>query len=229
MSPQAKENLGDTKVKIFLGTWCGDSKTWVPQVYQYLLDQGMPAQNVEFIGLHNSDEYYKQGPENEEVDHKIHRVPSFLFYKDDKEFARIVESPLTAVDIDVAQIMSGHPSSPRYRAANYCMDFLQENALGKFDKEILTIFKYCRREVTRSSELNTLVYVLKAKKKYKEALKVASLNRMIFPHDPNTHDTEAEMHACVAGACYEKVLKISPENEHAATQLSLLQALIHQE
>lgn len=49
----------------------------------------------------------------------IHRIPTFIFKKDNNEIARIVEYLRNDLQTDVAQIALGVPSNPNYEAANY--------------------------------------------------------------------------------------------------------------
>ncbi len=224
---QDREVLSELRLKVFIGTWCGDSKKWVPQILDYLKSQGMSEDQWEIIALHNSDSLYKQGPQQEEQAYMVHRVPTFIFEEEESEIGRIVESPITSVDIDIAQIVKGIPTKPRYSAANHCMKFFSKNPVWKFDKEFENLYRTCYEEVRKSNELNTLAYVYKARGEYDKALKVANLNSFLFRHEPKVHDTLAEMHACVAGQCYEKVLKINPEDKHASRQLERIETVIH--
>lgn len=72
-------NLKNTEVTIFLGTWCGDSKLWVPRFIKLWDELGLDRHQLQFVALHNSSEVYKQGPAGEEKGLNIHRVPTFIF------------------------------------------------------------------------------------------------------------------------------------------------------
>ncbi|MBX2870497.1 MAG: hypothetical protein KTR30_00300, partial [Saprospiraceae bacterium] len=104
-----RTRLQDMEVTIFLGTWCGDSKLWVPRFVKLWDELGLDRNQLHFVALHNKSAVYKQGPEGEEKDLNIHRVPTFIFKQNDQEIARIVESPLNALEADLAQISLGFP------------------------------------------------------------------------------------------------------------------------
>ena len=114
-----KSKLKNTSVDIYLGTWCGDSKKWVPQFVKLWDELGLKRSQLRFIGLYNDDERYKTSPGGEEKGQQIHRVPAFIFKSENIEYARIVESPKNDLITDVAQIALGYPSLPNYEGANY--------------------------------------------------------------------------------------------------------------
>ena len=73
------EKLKKTQVDIYIVTWCGDSKTWLPRFMKLCSELGLEEDQINLIALYNGDEKYKQGPNSEEVGKKIHRVPTFIF------------------------------------------------------------------------------------------------------------------------------------------------------
>ena len=116
--------LKDIKVDVYMGTWCGDSKEWVPSFLKIWDQLGLDRKKLIFTALYDIDERYKQGPNGEEKGKQIHRVPNFIFKRDGKEIARIVETPQNDLLTDIGQIALGLPSKPNYRAANYLMNLL---------------------------------------------------------------------------------------------------------
>lgn len=84
-------------VQIFFGSWCGDSKREVPWMLKILNESGFEKYSL--IGLGNSFQNYKQSPFGEEIGKNIHRVPTFIFYKDSTEVNRTVESPKASLRI----------------------------------------------------------------------------------------------------------------------------------
>ena len=85
--------LKDIEVDIYLGTWCGDSKKWVPSFVKVWDQLGLDRENLNFTALYDTDEHYKQGPNGEEKGKRIHLVPTFIFKRGGEEIARIVEEP----------------------------------------------------------------------------------------------------------------------------------------
>ena len=69
---------------------------------------------LEVIAVDRKPEAYKASPTGEEKGLNIHRVPTFIFYKDNKEIGRIVEYPKQDFERDILTIISGEKYSPQY-------------------------------------------------------------------------------------------------------------------
>jgi len=94
--------IKDLKMTIVLGTWCGDSKLQVPHFFKILDALSFPAKNVNIIAVNGLKK-----AENGLLDSlNIQRVPTFIFYKDNKEKGRIIESPQTSLEQDLLTILS---------------------------------------------------------------------------------------------------------------------------
>lgn len=223
-----RTNLQDTEVTIFLGTWCGDSKLWVPRFIKLWDELGLDRNQLHFVALHNKSAVYKQGLDGEEKGLNIHRVPTFIFEQNDQEIARIVESPLNSMEADLAQISLGFPSTPRYRGANYLSTLYAEVPLDSLTQHFRPALRKIYREVHTSSELNTFGYVLKAAGREREALFAFQLNAWLFKHHPNVHDSLGEMYFDLkdykqARNSYEQVLKLEADNENAREMLGKIE------
>ena len=109
-----KKSLKKHEVKLFLGTWCGDSKREVPRILKILTEGGFPTEQLEIVALDRRKEHYKKSPTGEEKGWDIIKVPTLLFLKDGKEVNRIVESPVESLEEDMAQILLGKPYIPNY-------------------------------------------------------------------------------------------------------------------
>ena len=223
-----RTNLQDTEVTIFLGTWCGDSKLWVPRFIKLWDELGLDRNQLHFVALHNKSNVYKQGPEGEEKGMNIHRVPTIVFEQNDQEIARIVESPLNSMEADLAQISLGFPSTPRYRGANYLSTLYAQVPLDSLTQHFRPALRKIYREVHTSSELNTFGYVLKAAGRDQEALFAFQLNAWLFKHHPNVHDSLGEMYFDLknyqqARNSYEQVLKLEAGNENAQEMLGKIE------
>ena len=99
-----KPFIGKTHIKIVLGTWCGDSKVYVPQFFKILDGLSFPAKSVEIIAV---DGYKKA--ENGIIDSlNILQVPTFIVYnKENKEIGRIIEHPKATLEADLFGILKG--------------------------------------------------------------------------------------------------------------------------
>ncbi|SHG43633.1 thioredoxin family protein [Flagellimonas flava] len=113
-----KEGLNDHYIKLFLGTWCGDSKREVPRFLKILKAANFPMENIEIVALDRRKGKVKTSPTKEEKGLNIIRVPTMLFYKNGVESNRIVESPITSLEEDIAEIVHGKPYTPNYTTIN---------------------------------------------------------------------------------------------------------------
>lgn len=225
------KNLQDKQVDIYLGTWCGDSQEWVPQFLKLWDELGLSRGQLKFTALHGSGDQYKQGPNGEEKGLNIHRVPTFIFKDDGKEYARIVESPSTDLLTDVAQIALGYPSSPNYAAANYFLQVFDSMSMDEIYKDINNIYRDAYYKVGRYVELNTLGHVLAAADKKKEAIFVFRLNTYYFPNVAATHKNYGELLVEMeeypeAIKEYEKAVALNPKDENASAELARIKLLI---
>ncbi|MCU0407927.1 MAG: thioredoxin family protein [Bacteroidales bacterium] len=96
----AKENLS---VKIVLGTWCPDSRREVPHFMRVMDLWNFPPDKIVFIGVDN----FKNGPVGEFPSLNIERVPTFIVYENNIEKGRIIENPMTSLEQDMVNILTG--------------------------------------------------------------------------------------------------------------------------
>jgi len=90
-------------IKIVMGTWCPDSRREVPRFMRVLDTWKFPAGKVTFIGVDNG----KLSPIGEYDKLEIHRVPTFIIYKNNIEAGRIIENPVTSLEQDMVNILRG--------------------------------------------------------------------------------------------------------------------------
>lgn len=222
-----KKNLKNTEVEIYIGTWCGDSKNWVPKFVELWKELGLKTDQLQFIALYNGDEHYKQGPNGEEKGKNIHRVPTFIFKEDGKEIARIVEHPQNDLETDVAQIALGVPSLPSYKGANYLMKTIDEIGVDSVNRNLKEVVNKVYRLQSRSGELNTLGYVYLRASEIDKALITFYMNTLCYRYNPNVYDSyaealEAKGNKEAAIDYYQKVLAIDPKSEHALERIERL-------
>ncbi len=215
-----KDSLNDYTIKVFFGSWCGDSKRELPKFYKVLEAANFPESQLEVIALDRTKEAYKQGPNGEEKGMQIHRVPTFIFYKDGKEVNRIVEYPQASLERDMLNITSGKRYSPNYVAANYLQYLFAEKSLDSLKTEQDKLFPRLAEFVDGSKELNTLGYVYLRAKQMDKALFVFDLNTKIFPYKYNVYDSLGEAYLeeenyNEALKNYNKVLELKPDDENA--------------
>lgn len=226
------EELKDLEVDIYLGTWCGDSKNWVPKFVKAWDQMGLDRKDLNFTALYgyvDGQSLYKQGPNGEEKGKNIHRVPTFIFKKNGQEIARIVETPVNDLTTDIAQIALGYPSQPNYRAATYLLDLFDkeemDNIRAEQNKHYYEVYELINQN---SYELNTLGHVLLESGRIEEALMTFYFNSLYFRYQPRILNSYAE--ALMANGQnqeaylqYEKVLLIDRSNEDAKEGIKKLQ------
>ncbi|WP_293789068.1 thioredoxin family protein [uncultured Pedobacter sp.] len=98
---ELKKLVRNEKIKIVLGTWCGDSKANVPNFLKILDALHFKEKNVEIIAV-DGNKKAENGLLNG-LDIKM--VPTFIvFDKKDKELGRIIEGPKTTLEGDLLEI-----------------------------------------------------------------------------------------------------------------------------
>jgi thiol-disulfide isomerase/thioredoxin len=215
-----KDSLNQYTIKVFLGTWCGDSKKEVPQFYSILDATNFPESQLEVIAVDNTEEAYKQAPNREEKGLNIHRVPTFIFYKNGKEVNRIVEHPNETLERDMLKIVTDNKYSPNYIAANYLNNLLQKKTLDSLNLEESNLVPRLAEFVKGSRELNTYGYSLLRSNQMDKALYVFDLNTKIFPYKYNVYDSLGEAYyksenQSEALKNYYKVLSLKPDDKNA--------------
>ncbi len=98
-----KPFLKDVSIKVFMGTWCGDSQREIPNFYKILEETNFKQKKLELITVN------KQKKANDlEKGYNILRVPTFIFYKSGKEIGRFVEHTINGASLehDMLQIVA---------------------------------------------------------------------------------------------------------------------------
>ncbi|MEN8812030.1 MAG: hypothetical protein ABF256_02985 [Candidatus Arcticimaribacter sp.] len=226
--PKWVEKLDDTTVEIYMGTWCGDSKKWVPRFLKLWDAYGLDRSKLQFTALYDTDEKYKQGPNGEEKGKKIHRVPTFIFKRDGTEYARIVESPRNDLKTDLQQIALGVSSEPNYRGASYLIDVLEKMTPEEIYKDVNRYFSKCYDLVCKSRELNTLVFVFLRAGEIEKAFLTFNFNRHYFKNEAYVHASMAEAFQInndkeKAINNYKKALELDPENKKIKEKIAVLE------
>ena len=219
-----KDTLNQYDIKLFLGTWCGDSRREVPKFYKVLHAAKFPEKQLQVIAVNRTEDAYKQSPNHEEQGLNIHRVPTFIFYKNGKEINRIVESPVETLERDIHKIIIDKKYTPNYVAANYMNYLLSSKSIDilKLDETILV--SRLAEFVKGSRELNTYGYSLLRSNQFKKALYLFDLNTKIFPYNHNVYDSLGEAYLKSqnyneALKNYYKVLSLKPDDKNATEMI----------
>lgn len=97
-----KTKIYTYKIKVVMATWCSDSQMQVPQFYKILDQLDYNTNTIEIICLDR--EKSVEGIDISSLN--IERVPTFIFYKDDVEQGRIIETPKASLEKDALMILN---------------------------------------------------------------------------------------------------------------------------
>ena len=95
------DKLKDLKITIVFGTWCGDSRREVPRFFKILDKLSFDKKNLTMICVDRN----KTTPAGEVEKLDIKFVPTLIFYKNDLEIGRIIETPKETLEKDLVSIM----------------------------------------------------------------------------------------------------------------------------
>lgn len=95
--------IDDYTIKVFMGTWCPDSRREVPKLFKLL---NITEYNLDNLSVYAMDRR-KTTEENFEEGLNIHHVPTIIFFDEDgEETNRFVEFPNESFEEDILQIVS---------------------------------------------------------------------------------------------------------------------------
>jgi len=224
-----KQLLPEYTITAFMGTWCGDSKKEIPRFYKAIEAAEFPIERLTLVAVDRARAAYKQSPGGEEEGLNIHRVPTFIFYKDGKEVNRIVEHPVNTFEDDMLQLLTSD-YTPNYHAVTIVNDALQSMGLKKFKKKSKKLLPKIKPLAKNMYELNTYSSVLFFSGKQAEGIAVARLNTKLFPEEADAYGRLANKlfqmnKKTEAKENYEKALILDPENKGAIKALKKINTI----
>ncbi len=98
--------MNDLDILVFLGTWCSDSQVQIPQFYKILDYLDFDQSKLTVVALERSPDGTLESPRHEEADFMITNVPTWIFFRNQKEIGRIVEYPETTLEKDMVRILT---------------------------------------------------------------------------------------------------------------------------
>lgn len=225
-----KDSLSNYTIKMFLGTWCGDSKKEVPRFYKVLDKVQFPEIQLEVIAVDRTPEAYKKSPTGEEKGLNIHKIPTMIFYKDGKEVNRIVEHPKETFELDIYNIVVQKNYTSNYMATNYLNRLFKLYNINTISEMETELIPKLTELLKGSRELNSLGYIKLRNKKYEEALFIFKMNIKLFPDKPNVYDSLGEAYFesknyIDALKNYYKVLSLVPHDKHAKKMVAEIEIL----
>jgi thiol-disulfide isomerase/thioredoxin len=93
--------LNDYTITIVMGTWCSDSRREVPRFYKILDRLNYDQKKLTLICVNHE----KKNPNGDIENLAIKFVPTIIFYKNNDELGRIVETPQETLEKDVLKIV----------------------------------------------------------------------------------------------------------------------------
>jgi thiol-disulfide isomerase/thioredoxin len=222
-----KTGLSKYSMKIFFGSWCGDSKRELPKMIKVLDQLSFNKNDVVLIGVDDSVKTYKQSPQREEAGLNIYRVPTFIIYKGEKEIGRIIESPAETMERDLLKIFSKEEYAPNYHSYSIINQWLKDGILKDENINARGLAFQLKPVVLSESELNSCGYVLMAQASLAEAIAVFRININLFPQSANCFDSLGEVYATAgfkdkAIQAYEVAAQLDPKNESISEKLKEL-------
>jgi len=93
---------------VYFGSWCGDSRREVPRLVK-ILDRAVPADlRVRFYGVDRA----KKEPARLVKRARIEKVPTIILSVGKQEIGRIVETPQSSLEHDLALLFECIPEEP---------------------------------------------------------------------------------------------------------------------
>ncbi len=98
---KVSDNLTNTDIFIVMGTWCSDSRRELPRFYKIIDEIGFPESNITLIAV----DTHKKSNDTKLNEIKFTRIPTFIFYRNNIEIGRIVESTNKSLEKDMLDII----------------------------------------------------------------------------------------------------------------------------
>lgn len=224
---QLKPFAKDLSFKIYAATWCGDTRRELPRFVKVLAQLGVRPSSYELYMVDNHAETYKQAPENTIYGESIFRVATFIIEKDGKEIGRIIESPVESLEKDLLNIVLEKSYEPTYHLVPRLQNLVSQEGSFYVIESVEKIADEVQDYKTTTGEINAFGYVLLGQQKNELAIAVLKINTLLFPDKSSVYDSLGEAFMInknikQAIECFEKVVKLEPENSYAKEMLEKL-------
>ena len=225
------KNLQEIGVRIFFGTWCGDTKRELPRIMKVMDAIGIKEEKIKLFAVSNEDTFYKQSKLREEKGFYIFRVGTFIVERNEVEINRITEYPKLSMEQDLVDIINGQNYVPQYPVYVKIKEWLLNGTLKSGNVSAYNLEPQVKNLVTKSGELNGCGYVLMANKQFEEALKIFQINTLLYPESSNVWHSLAECaykmgNKELSEKCLERGLKVQGASELVREYLDLHKKVI---
>ena len=184
------KELDDLQVTVFMGTWCSDSKMQVPRLYKFLDQAGFDESQLSVHAVDIKPEAFRRTPNGlAEQGMNIYRVPTIIVHRNDEELGRIVEAPLTTLELDFMNIIKEETGvKTRYPLEGLVNHYLEKYGLAGFEDQIEAIATELKSKGIKEDELNHYIaYNLIYSRRYREAELVTRVMLTLFPEAGHLH------------------------------------------
>ena len=217
------------KITLFMGTWCGDSKQEVPRLYKVLDACNFPMEQLTVVAVSRKAGMYKQSPQHEEAGLNIHRVPTVIFYKNEKEVNRIVEHPIDTFEEDIQNIITVNDYKSNYQVVTTVDHILSKKGIKGLKRKQKKLLKQFEGKVPNMFGLNTYGHILFGTDRINDAIEVFTLNTQLFPNQPRTFMSLANTlgisgNKTEAIKVLEDAIKKHPDNEDLKENLKVVKS-----
>jgi tetratricopeptide (TPR) repeat protein len=236
-----KTNISHLRFKIFLGTWCGDSKREFPRLAKLLHELNVSENAIEIIAVNSADSLYKRSPTGEEKNADIFRVPTVLIFEQQstqkhhssttewQELARVVEYPQESWERDLMKIARREVYRSSYSSYPVIRQWLREGILTDTNTSVSGLASQLRHIVSSEGELNACAFVLLSRGQIQEAVTLYRVNASIFPQSSPVLESLAEGYEKLgkpesAIRALERALELDAKNTSALALLVKLKA-----
>ncbi|HSE98873.1 MAG TPA: thioredoxin family protein [Blastocatellia bacterium] len=136
-----KKNTVDAQITVALGTWCSDSRNYVPKLMKVLQAAGNKNLKVKIVGI---DSQFHT-PVATIQQRRLINVPTVIVERDGREIGRIVETPASeTMEEDLVAILNGKPNAhkgrwergPKIASGSYLYKDAAGKELGKEQWEL---------------------------------------------------------------------------------------------
>ncbi|GAB4161160.1 MAG: hypothetical protein Tsb0033_18170 [Winogradskyella sp.] len=219
--------LKNYTITLFMGTWCGDSKMEVPRLYKVLEACDFPMEQLTVIAVSRKPNMYKQSPQHEEAGLNIHRVPTVILYKNNKEVNRIVEHPVETFEEDILNIITRNDYKSNYQIVTAINEILNKKGVKGLKRKQKRLLKTFKGKVSSMFALNTYGKILFNSNSIEDVIAVFELNTKLFPDEPRTYMSLANTLGFSgqkekAVEVLESAIKLFPDNNDLKQNLEVI-------
>ena len=127
--------LDEVEITVFMGTWCSDSKRQTPRLYKILDQIGFDENRLSVHAVDIVPGKFRKTPGGiAEKGMNIYRVPTIIISRNNRELGRIVELPVTTLELDILNILKEEGIAlTQYPREGELNNYLEKHGLEGFE------------------------------------------------------------------------------------------------